>query len=109
MNDSSNTYVCKGTAIAGFVIAVNRDYLSENGGHIKLDRAWAYLLFKRMGSVQCKPTTSKSTKERISLSTSHSSSNGGDSSCTNTELGSDRVQVCLITIIDYGQKGSEKS
>jgi len=49
-------------AIAGFVIAVNRDCHSENGagGHIKLDRAWTYSLFKRMGSVQRKPTTSES-------------------------------------------------
>ena len=102
-------------AIAGFVIAVNRDCL-QRMVHIKLDRAWTYSLFKRMGSVQRKPTTSESkitcwlqnTKER---STSHSSSNGGDSSCTNTELGSDswdRVLVCPITIIDYGQKGNEK-
>jgi len=46
-------------AATGFVAAVNKSYLSENSGHIKLDRAWAYSLFKRMGFVQRKPTTSK--------------------------------------------------
>ena len=60
---SKGTPITAKVAIAaakGFVTAVNKDYLSENGGHIKLDRAWAYSLFKRMGFVQCKPTTSKS-------------------------------------------------
>jgi len=47
-------------AAKGLLLARNRHTLAEYGGHIKLNRAWAYSLFKRMNFVPRKPTTSKS-------------------------------------------------
>ena len=62
-NRANGGPVIVGIAIAaarGLVLAENRNKLFEYGGHIKLDRLWAYSLFGRMGLVQRKPTTSKS-------------------------------------------------
>lgn len=47
-------------AARGLIMVENRNKLFEYGGHIKLNRSWAYALFGRMGLVQRKPTTSKS-------------------------------------------------
>lgn len=55
--------VTAGVAIAaarGLLMAEHRNRLVENGGHIKLNRHWAYGFFQRMGFVQRKPTTAKS-------------------------------------------------
>jgi len=55
--------VTAGIAIAaarGLLLAENRHRLFVHGGHIKLNRHWAYSLFKRMGFVQRKSTTAKS-------------------------------------------------
>ena len=52
-----------GIAIAaarGLLLVENKSKLFEYGGHIKLNRSWAYALFNRMGMIQRKPTTSKS-------------------------------------------------
>ena len=46
-------------AAKGLLLADNPSKLVENGGHIELNRHWAYSLYKRMGFVQRKPTTSK--------------------------------------------------
>lgn len=46
-------------AARGLILADNRNKLVEYGGHIELNRHWAYSLYKRMGFVQRKPTTSK--------------------------------------------------
>ena len=49
-----------GIAIAaarGILMAEHKHRLFENGGHIKLNRHWAYGFFKRMGYVQRKLTT----------------------------------------------------
>ena len=46
-------------AARGLLLADNRNKLVEYGGHIELNRHWAYSLYKRMGFVQRKPTTSK--------------------------------------------------
>ena len=43
----------------GLILADNPSKLLENGEHIELNRHWAYSLYKRMGFVQRKPTTSK--------------------------------------------------
>ena len=51
-----------GIAIAaarGLIMVENRNKLFEYGGHIKLNRSWAYALFGSMGLVQRKPTSSK--------------------------------------------------
>lgn len=47
-------------AARGLLMAENKNRLVENGGHIKLNRHWAYGFFKRMGFVQRKPITAKS-------------------------------------------------
>ena len=63
VNRANGGPVTAGIAIAaarGLVLAENRNKLFEYGGHIKLNRSWAYSLFGRMGLVQRKPTTSKS-------------------------------------------------
>ena len=55
--------VTAGIAIAaarGLLLVENKSKLFEYGGHIKLNRSWAYALFNRMGMIQRKPTTSKS-------------------------------------------------
>ena len=55
--------VTVGIAIAaarGLLMAEHKNRLFENGGHIKLNRHWAYGFFKRMGYVQRKLTTAKS-------------------------------------------------
>ena len=55
--------VTAGIAIAaarGLLLVENKSKLFEYGGHIKLNRLWAYALFNRMGMIQRKPTTSKS-------------------------------------------------
>ena len=55
--------VTAGIAIAaarGLLMAEHKNRLVENGGHIKLNRHWAYGFFRRMGFVQRKPTTAKS-------------------------------------------------
>ena len=44
----------------GLLLVENKSKLFEYGGHIKLNRSWAYALFNRMGMIQRKPTTSKS-------------------------------------------------
>ena len=52
-----------GIAIAaarGLLMAEHKNRLVENGGHIKLNRHWAYGFFRRMGFVQRKLTTAKS-------------------------------------------------
>ena len=62
-NRANGGPVTAGIAIAaarGLALAENRNKLFEYGGHIKLDRLWAYSLIGRMGLVQRKPTTSKS-------------------------------------------------
>jgi len=46
-------------AARGLLLAGNQHKLVENGGHINLNRHWAYSLFKRMNFVPRKPTTSK--------------------------------------------------
>ena len=51
------------------VIADNRNKLFEYGGHIKLNRSWAYALFNRMGLVPRKPTTSKSRMDGTDFTT----------------------------------------
>jgi len=45
-------------AARGILLAGNNHKLVENGGHIKLNRHWAYSLFKQMNLVPRKPTTS---------------------------------------------------
>jgi len=47
-------------AACGLLLAGNRHKLVENGGHVKLNRQWAYSLFKQMNLVPRKPMTSKS-------------------------------------------------
>ena len=47
-------------AARGLLLAEHKNRLVEYGGHIKLNKHWAYGLFKRMGFVQRKPTTAKS-------------------------------------------------
>jgi len=47
-------------AARGLLHAENQHKLVKYGGHIKLNRHWAYSLFKRMNFVPRKPTTSKS-------------------------------------------------
>ena len=58
-----------GPVTAGIAIAAARDLLmaecknrlfENGGGHIKLNRHWAYGFFKGMGYLQRKPTTAKS-------------------------------------------------
>ena len=51
-------------AAEGIVKATDRTMLIDNGGHIRLTLAWAYLTLKRMGFVQRKATT----KTKTSLS-----------------------------------------
>ena len=46
-------------AARGLLLAENRNKLAEFGGHIDLNRHWAYSLYKRMGFVQRKATTAK--------------------------------------------------
>ena len=46
-------------AARGLLMAEHKNRLVENGGHIKLNRHWAYGFFRRMGFVQRKPTTAK--------------------------------------------------
>ena len=55
--------VTAGIAIAatrGLLMADHKNKLVEKGGHIKLNRHWAYGFLRRMGFVQRKPTTAKS-------------------------------------------------
>ena len=64
--------VSEGIAIAaarGLVIADDKNKFSEYGGHIKLNRSWAYALFNRMGLIQRKPTTSKSRMDGTDIAT----------------------------------------
>ena len=56
-------------AARGLLLADNPNKLVKNGGHIELNRHWAYSLYKRMGFVQRKPTTSKG---KYSLENFHS-------------------------------------
>ena len=54
--------VTAGIAIAaarGLLMAEHKNKLVENGGHVKLNRHWAYGFFQRIGFVQRKPTTAK--------------------------------------------------
>ena len=46
-------------AARGLLLAENRYKLAEFGGHIDLNRHWAYSLYKRMGFVLRKATTAK--------------------------------------------------
>ena len=46
-------------AARGLLLAENRSRLAEFGGHIDLNRHWAYSLYNRMGFVQRKSTTAK--------------------------------------------------
>ena len=69
---ASGGAVTAGIAIAaarGLIMVENRNKLFEYGGHIKLNRSWAYSLFGRMGLVQRKPTTSKSRMDGTDFAT----------------------------------------
>ena len=60
-------------AARGLLLAKDKKLLSENGGHIKLDKQWAYLLFRRMGFALRKPTTAKSRMSTARLQRSEES------------------------------------
>ena len=47
-------------AARGIVLTCDRSMLVEFGGHVELNRHWAYLLLHRMNFVQRKMTTTKS-------------------------------------------------